>query len=241
MPSHHLILCCPLFLLPSVFPSIRVFSNELVLRIRWPKYWSFSFSISPSNEFLGLISFRMNWFDLLAVQGALKSILQYQRVFSNTTTSLISFQSKGLSRIFSNIQESSSTPPHYILFNLIMLFLKESESPQSSHFLYREIVNHKDELIDFPKVTEPVVTEQSLIFRYLNSCHMVFEMFHGGASGKEPICQCRRHKRHDSVPEFGRSPEGGRDNPLQYSCLENIMDRGTWQVQSRTFPRVRHD
>ena len=77
MPSHHLLLCCHLLLLPSVFPSIRVFSNESVLRIRWPKYWSFSFSISPSNEYSGLISFRMNWLDLLAVQGTLKSLLQH--------------------------------------------------------------------------------------------------------------------------------------------------------------------
>ena len=77
MPSNHLILCCPLLLLPSIFPSIRVFSNELVLRIRWPKYWSFSFSISPSNEHPGLISFRMDWLDLLAVQGTLKSLLQH--------------------------------------------------------------------------------------------------------------------------------------------------------------------
>ena len=77
MPSDHLILCCPLLFPPSVFPSIRVFSNESVLRIRWPKYWSFSFSISPSNEYLGLISFRMDWLDLLAVQGSLKSLLQH--------------------------------------------------------------------------------------------------------------------------------------------------------------------
>ena len=77
MPSNHLILCYPLLLPPSIFPSIRVFSNELVLRIRWPKYWSFSFSISPSNEYSGLISFRMDWFDLLTVQGTLKSLLQH--------------------------------------------------------------------------------------------------------------------------------------------------------------------
>ena len=77
MPSNHLILCHPLFLLPSIFPSIRVFSNESALRIRWPKYWSFNFSISPSNEYSGWISFRMNWFDLLAVQGTLKSLLQH--------------------------------------------------------------------------------------------------------------------------------------------------------------------
>ena len=77
MPSNHLILCWPLLLLPSIFPSIRVFSNESALRIKWSKYWSFSFNISPSNEHLGLISFRMDWLDLLAVQGALKSLLQH--------------------------------------------------------------------------------------------------------------------------------------------------------------------
>ena len=75
--SNHLILCCPLLLPPSIFPSIRVFSNESVLHIRWPKYWSFSFSISPSNEHPGLISFRMDWLDLLAVQGTLKILLQH--------------------------------------------------------------------------------------------------------------------------------------------------------------------
>ena len=74
MPSNHLILCCPLLLPPSIFPSIRVFLNESVLPIRWPKYWSFSFSISPSTEHAGLISFRMDWFDLLAVPGTLKSL-----------------------------------------------------------------------------------------------------------------------------------------------------------------------
>ena len=77
MPSNHLILCHPLLLLPSIFPSIRVFSNESVLRIRWPKYWSFSFSISPSSEHSGLSSFRMDWLDPLAVQGTLKSLLQH--------------------------------------------------------------------------------------------------------------------------------------------------------------------
>ena len=77
MPPNHLILCRPLFLSPSIFPSIRVFSNESVLRIRWPKYWSFSFNISPSSEHPGLISFRMDQLDLLAVQGTLKSLLQH--------------------------------------------------------------------------------------------------------------------------------------------------------------------
>ena len=77
MPSNHLILCHPLLLLPSIFPSIRVFSNESALRIRWPKYWNFSFNISPTNEHPGLISFRMGWLDFLAVQGTFKSLLQH--------------------------------------------------------------------------------------------------------------------------------------------------------------------
>ena len=77
MPSNHLIFCCPFLLLPSIFPTIRVFSNESAFHIRWPKYWSFSFSISPSNEYSGLIFFTMDWLDLLAVQGTLKSLLQH--------------------------------------------------------------------------------------------------------------------------------------------------------------------
>ena len=77
MPSNHLILCCPLLFLPSIFPNIRIFSNESALHSRWPNYWSFSFNISPSNEHPGLISFRMDWLDLLEVQGTLKSLLQH--------------------------------------------------------------------------------------------------------------------------------------------------------------------
>ena len=84
MPSNHLILCCPLLLLPSIFPSISVFSSELALHIRWPKYWSFSFSISPTNEHPGLISFRMDWLDLFAVQGTLKSLLQHHNSKAST-------------------------------------------------------------------------------------------------------------------------------------------------------------
>ena len=114
MLSNHLILYCPLFLPPSIFPSIRVFSNKSVLLMRWPKYWSFSFSISPSNEYSGLISFRMDWLDVLAVQGTLKSPLQKhnskasvlpmntQDWFPLGWTGWISLQSKRLSRVFSN-------------------------------------------------------------------------------------------------------------------------------------------
>ena len=90
MPFNPLILCRPLLLLPSIFPSIRVFSKESVLRIRWPKYWSFSFSISPSNDYLGLISFRIDWLDLLAVQGTLKSLLPTPQ-FKSINSSVLSF------------------------------------------------------------------------------------------------------------------------------------------------------
>ena len=89
MPSNHLILCQPLLLLPSVFPSIRVFSSESVLLIRWPKYWSFSFSISPSNDYSGLISFRIDWFNLLAVQGTLKSLLEQFKCMKSSALSFL--------------------------------------------------------------------------------------------------------------------------------------------------------
>ena len=88
MPSNHLILCHPLLFLPSIFPSIKIFSSELALCIRWPKYWSFSFSISPSNEYSGSISFRIDWFDLFAVQGTLKSLLQDHKFESITSLML---------------------------------------------------------------------------------------------------------------------------------------------------------
>ena len=91
MPSSHLILCRPLLRLPSIFPSIRVFSNESALHIRWPKYWSFSFSISPSNEYSGLISFRIDWFDLFAVQRTLKSLLQTSE-FKNINSLVLSLR-----------------------------------------------------------------------------------------------------------------------------------------------------
>ena len=91
MPSYHLILCHPLLLLPSIFPSFRVLSNELVLRIRWPKYWSVSFSITLSNEYSGLISLRIDWFDLLAAQGTLKSLLQHHSLEASALQGLDSF------------------------------------------------------------------------------------------------------------------------------------------------------
>ena len=90
MPSNHLILCCLLLLLPSIFPNIKVFSSESALCMRWPKYWSFSFNISPSNEHLGLISFRMDWLDLFAVQRSLRSLLQHHTQFKSISSSALS-------------------------------------------------------------------------------------------------------------------------------------------------------
>ena len=104
MPSSHLILCFPLLLLPSFFPSIRVFSNELALPIKWPKCWSFGFSISPSNEPSGLISFRIDWFDLLAVQGTLKNIFQHH----NLKASIFQCSAFQLSHIHQNVRKKHS-------------------------------------------------------------------------------------------------------------------------------------
>ena len=95
MPSNHLILCLPLLFLPSIFPSIRLFSSELALYIRWRKYWSFSFSISPSSEYSGLISFRIGWFDLLAVQGTLKSLLQHHNLKASILCPQAFFMAQG--------------------------------------------------------------------------------------------------------------------------------------------------
>ena len=145
MPSNYLILCCPLLLLSSIFPSIRVFSNELVLRIRWPEYWSFSFSISPSNDYSGLISFRMDWFDLLEVQETLKHLLQYH---------------SSKAPVLRCLRKISGFPGGLVVENL----------PSSA-----------------------------------------------GDTGDT-----------GSIPGLGTSRGIGNGNPLQYSCLENSMDRGAW-------------
>ena len=108
MPSNHLILCCPLLLLPSVFPNIRIFSNESTLHIRWPKYWSFSFSISHSNEYSGLISFRIDWFDLLAVQGTLRNVIG-QKLYVALVSELRDWQLSGKSNSWSPM--NSTTAP----------------------------------------------------------------------------------------------------------------------------------
>ena len=147
MPSNHLILCCPLLLRPSVLPSIRVFSSESVLCIRWPKYWSFSFSISPSYKYSGLISFRIDWLDLFAVQGTLKSLLQHH---SSKVSILLrsAFLMVQLSRPYMTTGKTIALPRWTfvgkimsLLFNilsrLIIAFL-----PRSKHLLFHGCSHH---------------------------------------------------------------------------------------------------
>ena len=121
MPSNHLILCCHLLFLPSLFSSIRVFSNESTLRMRWPKYWSFSFSISPSNEQPGLINFRMDWLDLLAVQGTLKSLLQHHSSKDQFFGTQPSLQSITIREIQIKTTKACRTLPIVLLLLLLLI------------------------------------------------------------------------------------------------------------------------
>ena len=123
MLFNHLILCHPLLLLPSVFPSIRVFSNESALRIRWPKYWSFSFSIIPSNEYSGLISFRTDWFDLLAVQGTLKSLFQHHSSKASVLQQLTFFMIQ-LSQPYMTTRKTIACWQRALFFLTLLIFLQ---------------------------------------------------------------------------------------------------------------------
>ena len=137
MPSSHLILCRPLLLLPSIFPSMRVFSNESALHIRWPKYWSFNFSISSSNEYSRLIFFRMDWFDLLAVQGTLKSLFQHHSskasVFQHSASFIVQFSHPYMTtgRTIALTRRTSVDKVLSLLFNmlssLVIAFLQRSK------------------------------------------------------------------------------------------------------------------
>ena len=152
MPCNHLILCRPLLLLPSIFPSIRVFSSELAFCIRWPKYWNFSFNISPSNEHPGLISFRMDWLDLLAVQGTLKSLLQhhsskasilrcsaffivqlshpYTTTGKTTAFTRRTLVGKVMSLLFNMLSNNDYCPIFFVNVKFKILLLKEVELPK---------------------------------------------------------------------------------------------------------------
>ena len=148
MPSNHLILCRPLLLLPSVLPSIRVFSSESVLRIRWPKYWSFSFSINLSNEYSGLISFRIDWFDLLAVQGTLKSLLQHHSSKVSVLRCSAFFMVQ-LSHIYMTTgkiivftRQTFVSKVMSLLFNMPSRFCHSFSSKEQVSFNFMAAVNH---------------------------------------------------------------------------------------------------
>ena len=163
MPSNHLILCHPLLLLPSIFPSIRVFSSESVLCIGWPKYWSFSFSISPSNEYSGLISFGMDWLDLLAVQGTLKSLLQHH----SSTASILqrsAFFIAQLSHPYMIIGKTKALTSwtfvgkvmsllFNMLFRLVITFL-----PRSKHLLMSWLQSPSAVILEPPKIKSVTVS-----------------------------------------------------------------------------------
>ena len=181
--SNYLIFCRPLVLLPSIFPSIRVFSNESVLCIRWPKCWSFSFSISPSSAYTGFISFRIDWFDFLAVQGTLKSLLQHH----SSKTSIL----------------WCST---FFMVQLAHLYMTAGKTIALTIWTF-------------------VSKVMALLFNMLSSFV--------GASQVALVVNKQPANAGDvthvgSIPGSGRSPGVGNGNPLQYSWLENSIDRGAW-------------
>ena len=173
MPSNHLILCHPLLFLPSVFPSIRVFSNESALHIRWPKYWSFSFSISPSNEYSGLISFRMDWLNLLTVQGTLKSLLQHH----SSKASILrhsAFFIVQLSHPYMTTEETIALTRQTfvdkvmsLLFNILCM-LVITFLPRSKHLLISWLWSLSAVILEPPKIKSAIVSTVSL-----SICHEV--------------------------------------------------------------------
>ena len=163
MLSNHLILCCPLLLPPSIFPSIRVFSNESVLCIRWPKYWSFSFSISPSNEYSGLISFSMDWLDLLAVQGTLKSLLQHHSskasILQHSAFFIVQLSHPYLTtgKTIALTRWAFVGKVMSLLFNmlsrLVITFL-----PRSKHLLISWLQSPSEVILESPKIKSVIIT-----------------------------------------------------------------------------------
>ena len=160
MPSNHLILCHPLLLLPSIFPSIRVFSNESAVCIKWPKYWSFSFNISPSNEYSGLISFRLDWLDLLAVQGTLKSLLQH---YSSKASILLysAFSIVQLSHPYvttgKNVALTRQTfvdKVMSLLFNMLSRLVR-TFLPRSKRLLISWLQSPSAVILEPPKISQP--------------------------------------------------------------------------------------
>ena len=175
MPSNHLILCCPLLLLPSIFCSIRVFSSESVLCIRWPRYWSFSFSISPSNEHSGLISFRMDWLDCLAAQGTLKSLLQHHSlktsIFRHSAFFIVQLSHLYMTtgKIIALTRRTFVGKVMSLLFNmlsrLVIAFL-----PRSKHLLISWLQSPSAEIFEPPKI----LNNREWIFRDLTWIPILF-------------------------------------------------------------------
>ena len=211
-----------LLLLPSIFPRIRVFSSESVLCIRWPKYWRFRFSISPSNEYSGLSSFRMDWLDILAVQGTLKSLLQHHSskalILQCSAFFIVQFSHPYMTtgKTIALTRQTYVGKVMSLLFNML------------SRLVIAFLLRSKRLLISWLQSPSAVVLEpkkiKSLIISIISPsiCH---EGFPGGSEGKASACNAGDL---GSVPGLGRSPGEGNGNPLEYSCLENPRDRGAW-------------
>jgi len=166
MPSNHLILCRPLLLLPSIFPSIRVFPNESVLHIMWPKYWNFSFKISPSNEYSGLISFRMDWLDLLALQGILKSLLQHHSSKASTLKCLAFFIVQLSHPYMTTGKTIALTRWTFVgkvmslLFNMLSRLVITS-LPRSKHLSISQLQSRSAVILEPPKIKSVTVSTVS--------------------------------------------------------------------------------
>ena len=152
-PSNHLILCCPLLLVPSIFPSIRVFSNESALHIRWPKYWNFSFSISPSNEYSELISFRMDWLDLLVVQGTFKSLLQHHSSKASASFRVqLSHPYMTTGKTIALTRRTFVSKVMSLLFNMLSRFVI-AFLPRSKHLLMSWLQSPSAKFLESPKLS----------------------------------------------------------------------------------------
>ena len=247
MPSNHLIFCLPLLLLPSTFPSIRVFSNESVLPIRWPKYWSFSFTINLSNEHPGLI-FRIDWLDLLAVQGTLKSLLQHHSSKASILwcsaffTVQLSHPYMTAGKTIALTRQTFVGKVMSLLFNmlsrLIIAFLPRSKclliswlqspsavilEPKKIKFVTVSIVSHLFAMNWCDRIPSKGSLVPLLGIYYL--VPILGMGFPGGSDGKASACNVGHP---GSIPGSERSPGEGNGNSLQYSCLENSMDGEAW-------------
>jgi len=207
MPSKHLILCHPLLLLPSIFPSIRVFSNESALHIRWPKYWSFSFSISPSNEHPGLSSFRMDWLDLLAVQGTLKSLLQHHSSKASLLQCSAFFILQLLHPYMTTGKTIALTRQTFIGRVISLLFTMLSRLvitflPKSKPLLISWLQPPSSVILELPKIKSVTVPTVSPIYL---PCHSL--QFNSVAQWCSTLCDPMNHSTpglpvHHQLPEF---------------------------------------